>query len=251
VVSTQERSRELFAALQRFDEGSPAWHTTREELVVLHRPLARSIARRFVGRGEPMDDLEQVAMLGLLKAIDRYDPDRGAAFSTFATPTVLGEVRRHFRDTGWAVHVPRGLQEARASVLKAVEELTNQLGRAPRVSEIAAHLETSREQVLAGLEVAEAYAAVPLDLPRGADGRSPADSLGDLDGRLGSIDEREALRPLLAALPERERRVLYLRFFEERSQSQIASEIGVSQMHVSRILSRTLETLRDGLHRAA
>jgi RNA polymerase sigma-B factor len=248
--TTRERSHELFVQLVALPADDPARGPLREQLAALHTPLARSLTRRFTNRGEPSEDLQQVAMLGLVKAIDRYDPERGAAFTTFATPTVLGELRRHFRDTGWAVHVPRGLQEARAAVQKAVDELSTTLERAPNASEIATHLGISREQVLEALEVAEAYASVPLEGGSGDDSGSPAATLGALDQALAQVEDRAALRPLLAELGEREQRILYLRFFEERSQSQIAAEVGISQMHVSRLLARTLTQLREGMHAA-
>lgn len=221
----------------------------RDALVQVHAGLAMAIARRFSGRGQPDDDLQQVAMIGLLKSIDRYDPDRGIEFSTFATPTIRGEIRRHFRDTSWAVHVPRGLRELAVAIPGVVEDLTARLGRAPRPSEIAHELGTDTERVVEALDATDAYAALPLDLPS-QDGRSLADTIGSHDAALARIEERETLRPLIEALPERERTILLLRFFGEMSQSQIAERIGISQMHVSRLLTRTLGDLHAQLSAA-
>ncbi len=246
----RERSQEAFAALASLDQADPAREALRAELAALHRPLALSLARRFANRGEATEDLEQVAMLGLVKAIDRYDPAQGAAFSSFATPTVLGEVRRHFRDTAWAVRMPRGLQEATAAVNRAVAHLTSVNGRAPNASEIATHLGIDREKVIEALEASEAYSTVPIEAPRSADGLSLAETMGRLDSALERVEEHAALRPLLAELTERDRDILYLRFFEEMSQSQIADQVGISQMHVSRLLARALTQLRAGLQTA-
>ncbi len=244
------RSRELFAALATLPADDPRRTDVRAQLVTLHTGLAYTFARRFSRRGQPDDDLEQVALVGLIKAVDRYDPARGVEFSTFASPTILGELRRHFRDTSWDVHVPRGLRELVVQIPPVVEQLTRELHRSPRPSEIAARLGVATERVVEALEAADAYAALPLDTPAG-DGRPLAESLGDVDAALARVDERATLRPLIAALPERERTILRLRFFEEMSQSQIAEQVGVSQMHVSRLLTRTLETLRVGLAQAS
>lgn len=245
----RERSRALFDELATLDEGDPRRHELREQLVELHAGLAHSIARRFSRRGQPDDDLAQVAMLGLLKSIDRFDPSRPVEFSSFATPTIRGEIRRHFRDTAWAVHVPRGLRELAVQIPPAVEQLTTELGRSPRPSEIADHLGADRHRVVEALEAADAFSAVPLDATT-RDGRPTAETLGSVDDALERIDERLALRPLIEALDERERTILMLRFFEEKSQSQIAAQVGISQMHVSRLLSRTLAQLNEGLQAA-
>ena len=236
-------SQERFAELVTLHEDDPRRPQLRADLVELHAGLAHSIARRHSRGGQHDDDLAQVAMLGLVKAIDRFDPGREVEFSSFATPTIRGEVRRHFRDTAWAAHVPRGLRELATQIPAAVESLTGELGRAPKPSEIARELGVDAERVTEALEAAEAYSTVPLDSPV-ADGRPMAETIGGVDDALERIDERAALRPLIAALPQRERTVLMLRFFEERSQTQIAEEIGVSQMHVSRILARTVAELR-------
>jgi RNA polymerase sigma-B factor len=246
VTELRERSRALFARLAELAPDDPERAAVRDELVALHTGLAVSTARRFSRRGEPSEDLEQVAMIGLLKAIDRFDPQRQVEFSTFATPTVLGEVRRHFRDTAWALHVPRGLRELSVQIGPTVEALTAELDRSPRPSEVAARLGVSTARVVEALEAADAYATIPLDAPL-PEGRSLADTLGGVDAALDRVHERAALRPLIDALPERERTILAMRFFEEMSQSQIASRVGVSQMHVSRLLAHTLATLREGL----
>lgn len=245
----RERSRELLLALSKLAEDDPARTPIRDELVEGHLPLVEYLARRFAGRGEPLDDLVQVATIGLIKAIDRFDPERGVEFSTYATPTIAGEVKRHFRDKGWAVRVPRRLQELKLALTRASADLTQKLGRAPTVAELAKHLELSDEDVLEGLESAHAYSTVSLDAPDSDedDGPAVADSLGMVDDALEGVEYRESLKPLLEALPPREKRILVLRFFGGMTQSQIASELGISQMHVSRLLARTLARLREGL----
>ncbi len=237
------RARELF---QRFVEGrSPE---LREQLVGIHLPLVEYLARRFRNRGEPLEDLIQVGTIGLLKAIDRFDLDREVEFSTYATPTIVGELKRHFRDKGWAVRVPRRLQELNLSLNKAIAELSQQIGRSPTIAEIAATVHLSAEEVLEGLDTSNAYAVVSLDAPAGGDD-APAVSehIGTEDDSLDALEYRAALGPLIAELPERERRILYLRFFRGMTQSQIAARLGISQMHVSRLLNRTLGILRAGL----
>jgi RNA polymerase sigma-B factor len=250
MTERRDRSNELFAQLTALPADDPRRAQVRDELVSLHAGLAYAVARRFGRRGEHDEDVAQVAMLGLVKAVDRFDPSREVEFSTFATPTIRGEVRRYFRDSSWAVHVPRGVRELAVQVPAAAEELSARLHRSPRPSEIAAHLGVDTERVMDALDAAEAYSTVPLDSPV-ADGRPLSDSLGQHDAAFDRVDEREALRPLVAALPERERTILMLRFFEEMSQSQIAEQVGVSQMHVSRLLARTLTSLREGLAEAA
>jgi len=216
----------------------------REDLTRRHLPLAEHLAARFLGRGEPHDDLVQVATIGLLKALDRFDPERGVPFGAYAVPTMLGEIKRHFRDRGWAVRVPRRMQESGRLVGDAREALTHELGRAPTVAELAARTGRDAEEVVEVLESANAYSTLPLDT---GSPTSPVASLGAEDAALGDVENREALRPLLAALPARERRILALRFVRGMSQAQIAAEVGISQMHVSRLLTRTLAQLRDGL----
>jgi RNA polymerase sigma-B factor len=221
----------------------------REQLVEQYAALVRSLARRFAGRGEPLEDLEQVGYLGLIAAIDRFEPELGLEFTTFATPTILGEIKRYFRDKSWAVRVPRRLQELKLSLTKAIGELAQREGRAPTVSELASHLQMSEEDVLEGLESANAYSTVSLDAPDSGDEDAPAvsDSLGMVDDALEGVEYRESLKPLLEQLPPREKKILLLRFFGNMTQSQIANELGISQMHVSRLLARTLAQLRDGL----
>ena len=197
-----------------------------------------------------MDDLVQVGTIGLIKSVDRFDLDRGVEFSTYATPTVVGEIKRHFRDKGWAVRVPRRLQELRLALGAATEELAHSLGRSPTVAEISARLGVSQEEVLEGLESANAYSTVSLDAgtdSEDGDGAAMLAVIGTDDDALEGVDYRESLRPLLAQLAPRERQILMLRFFRNMTQSQIADEVGISQMHVSRLLARTLAQLRTGL----
>jgi RNA polymerase sigma-B factor len=243
------RARELFERLSELPAGDPERARIRGYLVELHLPLVEYLARRFRNRGEWLDDLTQVATIGLIKSIDRFDLERGVEFSTYATPTIVGEIKRHFRDKGWAVRVPRRLQELKLSLTKAIGELAQREGRAPTVSELAAHLQMSEEEVLEGLESANAYSTVSLDAPDSGDEDAPAvsDSLGIVDDALEGVEYRESLKPLLEQLPPREKKILLLRFFGNMTQSQIASELGISQMHVSRLLARTLTQLRAGL----
>ncbi|MCK9926133.1 RNA polymerase sigma factor SigF [Frankia sp. Mgl5] len=243
------RARALFVRLVSLPEGDPERAALRDQLVRMHLPLVEYLARRFRNRGEPLDDLVQVATIGLIKSVDRFDPERGVEFSTYATPTIVGEIKRHFRDKGWAIRVPRRLQELKLSLTKATSELSQSLGRSPTVSEIARHLEMSEEEVLEGLESANAYSAVSLDAPDSGDDEAPAvaDTLGVQDESLEGVEYRESLKPLLEKLPPREKRILLLRFFGNMTQSQIANELGISQMHVSRLLARTLAQLRRGL----
>ncbi|GAA3296570.1 RNA polymerase sigma factor SigF [Streptomyces cinereospinus] len=246
----QDRSgaRALFVELRRLKEGSPEYAELRNQLVRMHLPLVEHLARRFRNRGEPLDDLTQVATIGLIKSVDRFDPERGVEFSTYATPTVVGEIKRHFRDKGWAVRVPRRLQELRLSLTTATAELSQLHGRSPTVHELAEKLAISEEEVLEGLESANAYSTLSLDVPD-TDDESPAvaDTLGAEDEALEGVEYRESLKPLLEDLPPREKRILLLRFFGNMTQSQIAQEVGISQMHVSRLLARTLAQLREKL----
>lgn len=223
----------------------------RDELVRMHMPLVEHLARRYRDRGEAYEDLVQVGMVGLVKAVDRFDTERGVEFSTFATPTIVGEIKRHFRDRTWSVKVPRRLQELHASVTKTVERLSAELGRSPTVHEIAMKLDVTDQDVLDALEVAQVYTTSSLDAPaRDEESSSIADSIGGDDPELEAVEYREALRPLLEALPERERRIVMLRFFHNQSQSQIAAAMGISQMHVSRLLAASLAKIRTGLENA-
>lgn len=248
-AADRARARQLFVELAALGEHDPARQRLRDQLVEVHLPLVEYLARRFRNRGEPLDDLVQVATIGLIKSVDRFDLERGVEFSTYATPTIVGEIKRHFRDKGWAIRVPRRLQELKLSLTKATSELSQKNGRSPTVGELAKHLGMSEEEILEGLESANAYSAVSLDAPDGGDDDSPAvaDSLGMMDDALEGVEYRESLKPLLERLPAREKRILMLRFFGGMTQSQIAGELGISQMHVSRLLARTLAQLREGL----
>ena len=222
----------------------------RERLVDQYIGLVEFLARRFRNRGEPLEDLVQVGTIGLLKAIERFDLEREVEFSTYATPTIVGELKRHFRDKGWAVRVPRRLQELHLELAKIVSTLGQELGRSPTVAEIAKAAGTSEENVLEGLEIAQAYNFTSLDAPIDSDdagSTSFADQLGSEDDQLLNLEYRAALAPEMAKLPERERRILYLRFFKGMTQSEIADKLGISQMHVSRLLNRTLMRLREAL----
>lgn len=224
----------------------------REQLVERYLPLARRLARRYQRSEEPLEDLVQVASLGLLKAVDRFDTTRDTAFSSFAVPTILGELRRHFRDRTWSVRVPRELQELALRVDKAVAELSSQRGRAPTVGEIAAAVEVREEQVLDALQAGGAYHASSLDAPRSgasgeARGESVADAIGAEESGYERAEERAALQPLFARIAERERLVLTLRFGEDLTQAEIGERIGVSQMQVSRLIRQALARLREGL----
>ena len=250
--SDADRAHEhdLLGQLAELDEDDPRRVSLRDELVTMHLPLVHHLARRFRDRGEPHDDLVQVGTIGLIKAVDRFDPDRGVEFSTYATPTILGEIKRHFRDKGWSVRVPRRLQELRLAITKATAQLSQDLGRSPTVKEIAAHLELTEDEVLEGLDAAQSYSTLSLDgSASDPAGDSPAlvDTLGTDDAALANVEYRETLRPLLAALPDRERQIVMLRFFHNKTQSEIAEEVGVSQMHVSRLLVKALGTLRGAM----
>ena len=249
--SDADRAHEhhLVAVLTATEPGSPEHTAAREELVTLHLPLVHFLARRFRERGEPLEDLVQVGTIGLIKAVDRFDPERGVELSTYVTPTVVGEIKRHFRDRGWAIRVPRRLQELRMSIGQATAELSQRSGRAPTVAELATHLGVTQDEVIQGLEGAQAYATASLDtsVSGDEDAASIADSLGEDDVALDQVEYRESLRPLIASLPARERRILVLRFFHGMTQSQIAAEVGISQMHVSRLLAKSLAVLREGL----
>ena len=242
----------MFRELARLEPDSPDFRKQRDRIVGRCLPLADHIARRFDGRGEAHDDLVQVARVGLVNAVIRYDVETGSDFVSFAVPTIMGEVRRHFRDSSWSVKVPRRLKELHLRLGAATSELSQRLGRAPTASELAAELEMDRDEVLEGLIAGSSYNTLSIDSGSGSGGGdegAPAimDTLGDVDLRLDQIENRESLRPLLAALPERERTVLLLRFFESLTQTQIAERVGISQMHVSRLLAKSLARLRDQL----
>jgi len=246
--TTRELSRTLFGQLTAGHSSAIDRSRARSELVELHLPLVEHCARRFLNRGEPLEDLVQVGTIGLIKAVDRFDTDRGVEFSTYATPTILGEIKRHFRDKGWAVRVPRRLQELRMSIGSATSEMSQQLGRSPTPQEVAERLGVGVEDVLEGIESANAYATLSLDAGNGDDGvGAMIDVMGASDDALHHVELRESIRPLIEQLPPREKQILVLRFFRQMTQSQIAREVGISQMHVSRLLSRTLAELRDSI----
>ncbi|GAA3085021.1 SigB/SigF/SigG family RNA polymerase sigma factor [Streptosporangium carneum] len=221
----------------------------RERLVEMHRPLAMEIARRYRYRGEPLEDLLQAAYVGLMKAINGFDPTLGHAFRGYAVVTMTGEVKRHFRDRTWAIRVPRVYQERRAELNRLVADLSQDLGRSPTVAELAAKMKISEEDVLLTLDASAAYSALSLDAPLGADDDAAAlgDVIPDEDDALGVLVDREAVKPLIDKLPAREKNILLLRFFGNMTQAEIAAEFGISQMHVSRILRKVLDQLRAEL----
>src|SRR5579875_3670271 len=236
-------SNDLFVRWQEHGD-----RRAREELIQRFLPLARKLARRYAGPREPFEDLMQVASLGLVKAVDRFDTDRGTAFSSFAVPTILGELKRYFRDLGWSVHVPRGAQELALKVEEAQQRLTTRTGRPPTVNELAQYLELEVEEVLEALETAAAHHSASLDAPRedrDDESGSLVDVFGEEDRRYELIEETTTIAVAARELTPRERRVLALRFACDMTQTQIAQEIGVSQMQVSRILRRALTQLRE------
>ncbi|QNI05902.1 RNA polymerase sigma factor SigF [Mycobacterium kubicae] len=241
---------DMFRELAGLPTDSAEFQSHRDKIVERCLPLADHIARRFEGRGEPRDDLIQVARVGLVNAVVRFDVETGSDFVSFAVPTIMGEVRRHFRDNSWSVKVPRRLKELHLRLGTATADLSQRLGRAPTATELAAELGMDRGEVVEGLVAGSSYNTLSIDSGGGSeddDARAIADTLGDVDSGLDQIENREALRPLLEALPERERTVLILRFFESMTQTQIAERVGISQMHVSRLLAKSLTRLRDQL----
>ena len=242
-----ERARdEDRALLRRYHEGGDT--SAREALIERHLPLVRSLARRYAGRGEALEDIEQVGAIGLIKAIDRYELSREVALTTYATPNVVGEIKRHFRDKGWAIRVPRALQELNASMSGAIERLTVRLSRSPSISEIADELKTTPEEVLEALEVGSAYSTVSLSSgPAGDEELDPLETIGAEDPDFERSEHRAALAPALDRLPAREREILRMRFEEGLPQTQIAQRVGLSQMHVSRLIRKSLALMRDEL----
>ncbi len=220
----------------------------RERLIEQYLPLVRSLARRYANRGEQLEDLVQVGCIGLIKAIDRFDVERGVELTTYATPNIIGEIKRHFRDKGWSVRVPRGLQELNVRLSQLLEQLTIQLERSPTSTELAKAAGVDEEEVLEALESGQAYTTVSLSTPTGhgddAD-LDPLESLGTLEHEYEVSEDRAVLAPGLRALDERERRIIHLRFWEGLTQSQIAQQVGISQMHVSRLIRRSLEKVRE------
>jgi RNA polymerase sigma-B factor len=242
-TATPTGTPELFDRWHRFGD-----RRARDELIERFLPLARKLARRYLRSSEPYDDLVQVASLGLVKAVERFDPGRGYAFTSFAVPTIVGELKRYFRDSGWALHVDRGAQELARKVSEAGQVLSSRSGRPPTVGELAQYLERSNEDVLEGLQIAEAYDAISLDAPAVNNGdrlASRLELIGDLDERLELIDDRATIFAAARHLPERARQILYLRFGEDLTQTEIAAIVGVSQMQVSRLLRRSLAHLRE------
>lgn len=245
-AATGSRRRDERALLVRYHRDGDA--SAREELVRRFMPLARSLARRFVGAGQSLDDLVQVASVGLVKAIDGFDLERETAFTSYAMPTMLGELRRYLRDSCWAVHVPRSAQERALEVKGVIDRMSWELGRSPTTSEMAVEMKTTSEQVLEAVEAAGAYSAVSLDLPLGRDddgaGATYADTIGEDDAHYELIEYGAVIESTMGALPERERLILQLRFSEDLTQAEIAQRVGISQMHVSRLIRRSLARLR-------
>ncbi|MGW5848235.1 RNA polymerase sigma factor SigF [Streptomyces sp. NPDC055254] len=253
-VATHEAkalSVSLFRRLAELTEGGAEYSYVRNTLVELNLSLVKYAARRFRGRSEPMEDIIQVGTIGLIKAINRFDPERGVEFTSFAMPTITGEIKRFFRDTSWAVKVPRRLQELRIDTAKAHDALEQDLGREPTSAELAGHLHVTPQELTEGLKAAHAYSARSLDAPMQEDGDQDAyagqPALGEEETAFDRIECLESLKPMLDGLPERERTLLALRFGQELTQSEIGERLGLSQMHVSRLLNRTLARLREGL----
>lgn len=239
----KERTHELF---RRYKEEGDM--DAREKLVMSHLNLVRFLANKFKNRGEPIDDLMQVGYLGLLKAIDRFDPARGLEFTTYATPTIMGEIKRHFRDKGWSVRVPRRLQELSAKVNQATDELTTELQRSPTVEEIARYLDVTVDEVLEAMESSSAYSSVPLEAPGSSDSDdapSVLDRYASEDSKLAFTDDRLVIEEALAGFSPREREVIELRFVKGMTQIEIAQKLGISQVQVSRLLRRTLKKIQD------
>lgn len=243
---------ETIGRMHREPADSPLRAALRERVITLCLPYVDRLSRRFAGLGEASNDLRQVAALGLVKAVDRYDPDLAVDFAAYATPTVVGELKRHFRDRGWAVRVPRRLQELRLDLNRARNDLTHELNRSPTVADIARRLDIDEDQVIEAMTAAGAYRTTSLFTPIGGDeGSTLIDLLGDEDASIAAVDAHESLKPLLVALPPREKKILAMRFFGNLTQAQIAEKLGISQMHVSRLLARTLAQLRRGLETEA
>jgi RNA polymerase sigma-B factor len=248
-------SKLFFDRLQSLEEGTREYSYARNALIEMNMSLVRFSARRFRGRGpEEMEDILQVGTIGLIKAIDRFELSREVEFTTFAVPYIVGEMKRFFRDTTWAVHVPRRLQELRVELAKARDHLATVLDAQPTVAELAAYLEIGQEDVIEGLVASNGYTAGSIDLPTGGDdagsdegGRSYADTIGACDPAMELVEDFQTLAPLLGGLNDRERRILQMRFGREMTQSEIGEELGYSQMHVSRLLSRLLAKLRAGM----
>ncbi|GAA2494665.1 RNA polymerase sigma factor SigF [Streptomyces thermolineatus] len=242
-------SKVLFRRLTELEEGTHAYAYVRNTLIELNLALVKFAASRFRNRSEPMEDIVQVGTIGLIKAIDRFELTRGVEFPTFAMPTIIGEIKRFFRDTSWSVRVPRRLQELRLDLAKVTDELSQKLDRSPTVAELAERLQLSEEEIIEGLTASNAYTASSLDAQAGDDeGESAlADRIGFEDQHLEGVEYWETLKPMIAQLDERDRRILAMRFGADMTQAQIGEELGISQMHVSRLLNRTLKRLRAGV----
>jgi RNA polymerase sigma-B factor len=242
-------ARALLTLLADLPAGSADHARVRQRLIEMYLPMAQHLARRFRNRGEPIDDLVQVANVGLIKSVDGFDVGRGPAFTSYAVPVIVGELKRYFRDKSWDVRVPRRLQELCMAITRITDELTQRLSRSPTVADLAIELGVSEEEVIEGLDCSNAYRALSLHAPVAGDQTNTelGELLGGTDRDLESVEDREALLPLIACLPAREQRIISLRFFGNLTQSQIAAEVGVSQMHVSRLLSHALGVLRDRL----
>ena len=251
---TRQASAKLFELLGDETLSERERAAAREDLVHLHLPLVEHCARRFRNRGEPFEDLVQVGTIGLIKSVDRFEAARGIEFSTYATPTIIGEIKRYFRDKGWAIRVPRRLQELRMQITNTTAELTQDLGRSPTPRELAARIGCTVEEIIEGMESSNAYSTLSLDATdesdEGGAGGSMLDALGIDDPNLEHVEVRESIKPMLDQLDPREKRILVLRFFKNMTQTQIAEEVGISQMHVSRLLTRTLEQMRVAMQDA-
>ncbi|WP_399076706.1 RNA polymerase sigma factor SigF [Streptomyces zaehneri] len=248
----RELSRRFFDRLAVVEEGTHEYQYVRNTLIEMNLSLVRYAASRFRGRGDSMEDIVQVGTIGLIKAIDRFELTREVEFTSFAIPYIVGEIKRFFRDTSWAVHVPRRLQEARVELAKATEELQTRLGRMPTTRELSQLMSLSEEEVIEARKASNGYTSASLDAALtsdgGADGESVlADFLGAEEPALELVEDFHSLAPLIAELGERERRIIHMRFVEERTQAEIGRELGISQMHVSRLISRMVQRLRTGL----
>lgn len=243
-------SEQLLRRRAALNVGDPERARLRTQVIKVNLPMARRLASRYTGRGEPYEDLAQVGALGLIRAVDGYDTSRGVPFASYAIPTILGGIRRHFRDTAWAIRVPRAAQELSARVPEARGELGQQRGRHPTDGELADHLEVTVAQLVAAVAASDVYRLASLNEPRpGADGIERLALIGAADPAYAAVDDHLTLRLLLAALPARERRILTMRFYGDLTQAQIAARVGLSQMHVSRLLKRLLIQLRAGMLR--
>jgi RNA polymerase sigma-B factor len=235
----------VFTEFAELPPGAPRRAALRDELVAGYLPVVQNISRRFGGRGEPLDDIEQAGTLGLIGAVDRFEPGRGVDFLSFAVPTITGEIRRHFRDHTWGMRVPRRLKELQGTMNGVIGPLSQELGRAPRPSEIAGRLGLALDEVLEGLQAQQAYRCSSLDELASSLETPLTDRLGGADAELDRVEYRETLIPLLDKLSERDQSIVVLRFFGNRTQTQIAEEVGISQMHVSRLLTQILAGLRQ------